>query len=271
MLFLLALCFTFGKKEKTLRNILSALTFILLFLNVNFSAAQHIKATRATVQNNEIILFADGTWQYVNTRLIDSSKKILGTKIPGSSPICTDVFCDHPDSLTSYFFIEPFDRNDCMKDIYGYLLKKETYKEVSTDSFSQNRIQINQIAVPNLLSGVSASVIPINNDSSLYLVKVYHQNGLESWYYPLQTLSVKPGAIKQGTQIGQSTGKYFWQLRFHNHSIDPAILFGKNLPEREGLILEQKNLIDLNRTKRKEGFLQNCKRILPNEMMNKIN
>lgn len=89
------------------------------------------------------------------------------------------------------------------------------------------------------ITGVKKDFFLIDTVKRLYLARIEHRNGLESWYYPLINPNLKADERTPGSILGATGGFYFWQLRSRSCSIlASAIVQSDGLPDPKGFVLE---------------------------------
>ena len=102
-----------------------------------------------------------------------------------------------------------------------------------------------------------------------FLIKVYHSNGMESWYYPVMASGNDFHFDKPGSALGLAKGKYYWQIRFRHHSVSPEAAVGADAAKRpKEWLFETKSLQDNSQSVRKKFFFSSLqKAVIGDEMM----
>jgi hypothetical protein len=236
------------------------ITLLTLCLSQAFS--QDTQTRRATYKGRDIILFSDGTWQYTGSNpaiwSIDSS--LFEKRNP--SPECTDVFCaiDTPTRQYVYLSLDnPFNAHPWEPLFRG---KKEFYKESVKDAFRQIRFKYQEKEVVNLFPGLRTEYIQIDAAKDRYLARVIHQNGLESWYYPVRKPQNPAAGAPGGCILGESDGMFFWQMRlgFRTISLLEYLTddFRWKIPY---LIMESADIKNAGLFSRKKDFIASIQKI----------
>lgn len=192
---------------------------ILLLLCVSPAFSQDTHTKRATYKGRSIILFSDGSWQYAEPIpalwSIDSS--LFEKRSPRSA--CAELFCPLDTPNKPYIYLSLEDGFEPYRWAPVFSGKKEYYKECAKDAFRQIRFKYQEAQVVNVFPGIRTEYIQIDAVKDRYLARVIHQNGLESWYYPvrkpLNPLTDAPG----GAVLGESDGVFFWQMRLGYRTI----------------------------------------------------
>jgi hypothetical protein len=235
---------------------------ILMLLCVSQAFSQDTLTRRTTYRGRDIILFSDGTWQYTESIpaiwSVDSS--LFEKRNP--SPVCSDVFCatDTPTRPYVYLSLEkPFTAYPWEPLFQG---KKEFYKESAKDAFRQIRFKYQEKQVINLFPGLRTEYIQIDAAKDRYLARVIHQNGLESWYYPVRKPQNPTTEAPAGCILGESDGVFFWQMRlgFRTISLLDYLTtdFHWKIPY---LIMESADIKNAGLFSRKKDFIASIQKI----------
>ncbi|MBM3431800.1 MAG: hypothetical protein FJX92_02190 [Bacteroidetes bacterium] len=115
----------------------------------------------------------------------------------------------------------------------------QTLKELATDPFSVRHMKFIGRTASCWIAGVKKEFFLIDTTRKLYLARIEHTNGLESWYYPLINPVLSADERTPGAVLGATGGFYFWQLRCRTCSIlASAIVQSDGLPDPKGFVLE---------------------------------
>jgi len=226
-----------------------------IFFSSSFSQSLFIK--RANVDGNDIVLLSDGTWQYFKNidarKILDSSFYIYG-KFNKSN--CTEIICPIDSINRDLVWVPAFNTSLIYQDSTVLKYNLEFYKEVSSDDFLQTRMKYSNNEVRIIISGEKIEFIPLDTLINFYLVKIFHSNGFESWYYPITNVNRDANVFNPGEIIGSVQKQFYWQVRFYNHSISvKSIIDNKINSIQPGILFEKKNLLDNNFASRSNGFL----------------
>ncbi len=218
----------------------------------SFSQTPFLKKIR--VAENDIVLFSDGSWQYYKP-MINSSNFLIHFNQKQKKN--HDILFIIPDSSTQGIIPIPcFSANDILRDSILFQSKTEFYKEVPQDGFLQTRMRFSQTKVPLFISGDNMQIIPLDSNKSVYVIKVYHRNGLESWYYPIVKPNIETAIKNPGSIIGNAPKGFFWQLRIQNHSIALNGILNRDFScINDTTLIETKNLQDPHYKQRKKFFV----------------
>lgn len=209
---------------------------------------------KAKVGQTDIILFSDGTWQYYKP--VDVAPLFPAYSRAGASSSCKELFCRPVEPGAEILRIPCFKPGDIARDSDFFRCTTEYYKEVPQDEFLQVRMKYTGRQVKTLLAGEKMQVFAMDSSHRRYLVKIFHRNGLESWYYPLLSVQREIDVSKPGKVIGVSAQHFYWQIRVHNHTIGIAGLFHTDFScITDDILIDAKNLIDPNFSLRGKAFL----------------
>jgi hypothetical protein len=209
---------------------------------------------KVRVLDQDVILFSDGSWQYYRPTK-NSSSFVAGSNQMQLKKFDNLFFI--PDSLAQPIVPIPcFSDHEILKDNSLFQSKTEFYKEVPQDGFLQTRMRFSTNQVPLFIAGENLEIVPLDSNQSIFLIKVFHRNGLESWYYPITKPNTAVDAKKPGNRIGFASKGFFWQLRFQNHSIALNGMLNRDFScINEITLVESKNLADQHYKQRKKFFV----------------
>ena len=230
----------------------------MLFLtSIAFSQKPFFK--RIKTNNVDIALFSDGTWQYISN--YDHSN-VLDTSLYENPPIsfsgCKKIICSYTNSKKEYTRIIPFLQKDVIENKTSQEYQLEYYKESSADSFLQVRMKLFGKSVSILFSGIAFDILSIDTSRSIYLLKVFHSNGLQTWYYPVYNIEKNLNVSKPGGLLGSTFGECFFEIRYKNRTFAVETFIDKNNNIKPNpIFINNKDFIDNNSLSRETGFFNN--------------
>lgn len=204
-----------------------------------------------------------------DSRLLDYAKKNFNIEVL-KNQILTSTALPEIDSqfhfIKSYkkhnkplTWIRPFEASSIVWNNIDFPYQTSFYKENIKSSITHGRLKFSTTDVVLMISGKSYQSFLIDTLSNQYLLSIQHNNGTESWYYPIipdKDIDV----TKAGKLIGKSKNGFYWQLRFGIQSILPiGIINNKGKPDEKGIFLE--NQIDqyISMKNRFDAFKKNYK------------
>ncbi len=115
----------------------------------------------------------------------------------------------------------------------------QAFKELPSDESSVRHMKFLGRSARSWIAGIKKEFFLIDSAKQLYLVRIDHRNGLESWYYPLVNPDTSFDVRVPGAEMGVAGGFYFWQLRFRSCSIlASAVVQSDGSPDPKGFVLE---------------------------------
>lgn len=216
------------------------------------------------VDGRSITLFSDGTWQYNNmidhVNLLDT---LFYEPAENHSLGCRQMFCTYPKSSKLYTLIKPFSINSIIRDTSCMYFSNEFYKESDSDPFLQIRSRLTNNSIKLFVQGYQYAVFPIDTLKKTYLLKIYHVNGLESWYYPVLPHMANLSNLNAGSIIATSWGDYYYQIRYQNRTFSPDILLNSHSSHySKPFFIENIFLSKDDWEKRTQGFMQSIQSIV---------
>lgn len=152
-------------------------------------------------------------------------------------------------------WVAPFDSSSLHRGEWFNEYRVESFKELDSDQEKHRHMLFSQTSVPLFISGLKKDIYLIDTLRKIYMVRVEHSNGMESWYYPLLTTNLSADVTKAGVILGQTAGYFYWQLRFRSCSILPsAFLMANGKLDSKGFVIENNCPPCTNLINRKQQF-----------------
>jgi hypothetical protein len=154
-------------------------------------------------------------------------------------------------------WISPFEASAVAWNKIDFPYQTSFYKENTNSSITHGRLKFSSTDVTLMISGNSYQSYLIDTLSKQYLVSIQHNNGTESWYYPIVP-NKDIDVTKAGQHIGKSVNGFYWQLRFGTQSILPiGIIDNKGKPDTKGIFLENQTTTFISMKNRFDAFRKN--------------
>jgi hypothetical protein len=249
-------------KEKMDNIMKTGLAFILIssLVCINHLSAQPAFIKKVNIGNEEIVLYADGSWQYA--RKFDVTKMFSENEVfrpTYSENTCKEIFCIYPTQSKRFYGLNLFSAKDIHQQSILNEGSREYYRELSKDSFSQVRYKYKSHDVNCFINGMRKEMFLLDSNQKAYLVKIFHQQGVETWYYPIYNPSSSDHK-DTGSLLGISGGNYFVELRFRNHSLDLLGFCRPTSYSKDSMILIERESIDIKDDPlRLKSFIQSMK------------
>jgi hypothetical protein len=136
-------------------------------------------------------------------------------------------------------WIAPFNSKDLATGNWQQAYTIEAFKELPTDNFRVRHMKFMSVSASCWIAGMNKEFFLIDSVKKLYLVRIEHKNGLESWYYPIVNPNLTADVSIPGSKLGMTAGFYFWQIRYRTCSLlASAIIESNGSPDPKGFVLE---------------------------------
>ena len=136
-------------------------------------------------------------------------------------------------------WVAPFRPDALAKGDWFQNYTVQGFKEIPTEEHRHRHMQFNGFSVKNWIAGIRYDLFLFDTVKQLYLARIAHENGMESWYYPVVKPNPKADVRIPGTTLGLCGGIFYWQLRYRTCSIlASAIIQSDGQPDPKGFVLE---------------------------------
>jgi hypothetical protein len=146
-------------------------------------------------------------------------------------------------------WVAPFPASDVFEGDWHKLYTQQTLKELPADPFSMKHMRFRDQSVRCWIAGDKIDFFLIDSIKKIFLARVDHRNGMESWYYPILQPNRSAATNRPGILLGTTGGFYFWQLRYRSCSVyASAIIQSNGRPDPKGFVLENlcPNIVDVS-------------------------
>ncbi|MBU3714369.1 MAG: hypothetical protein FGM46_05405 [Ferruginibacter sp.] len=234
------------------------ITIIILAFAAFTANSQSIFTKRTTYKQREIVLFSDGSWQYVKQTNIDNviPQNLIENAVYENKGR-NYLFFDYPAPEKPFISLSYSSKTNVYKDPSIFNYENELYKEISSDSFSQVRMKFTGDSVRTIITGTDATTFLLDSNKNHYVVVIYHENGLQSWYYPIKLSNPTVDPKNPGHILGYADDIFYFQLRYRNKSISLQDILKKNSNYTlNKIILEASDFPKSDSKGRYQGFIK---------------
>ncbi|MFM7671958.1 MAG: CotH kinase family protein [Bacteroidota bacterium] len=136
-------------------------------------------------------------------------------------------------------WVAPFRSVAISKENWCNSYTVEAFKELPADNFRTRHMKFSERAARCWIAGTKKDFFLIDTIKKLYLARVEHENGMESWYYPIVNPVQTADERTPGSVLGATGGFYYWQLRYRSCSIlASALIRSDGTPDPKGIVIE---------------------------------